>query len=84
MENLVMYAVGAVFVSLLLIPIGTMLAFVPMSALGAVGKGLFGRGGSDDDEARKLLHPYAPADKSGFYNEDDLNRPFPEQNQKAA
>lgn len=70
------YAAAAVILTLVLIPIATMFAFVPFSALGALGKSFFGRGGADDAEAETLLHPRAMPDATGFYEEEELNRPF--------
>ena len=76
MDTYLFYAAAAVILTLVLIPVATMFAFVPYSLVGAAGKALFGRGGSDDNEAANLLHPQAKPDQSGFYDEEDLNQPF--------
>jgi hypothetical protein len=70
------YAAGAVVLALVLIPVGTMFAFLPYSIVGGVGKALLGRGGTDDEESARLLHVQAKPDATGFYDEEDLNRPF--------
>lgn len=76
MDTYIFYAAAAVILTLVLIPVATMFAFVPYSIVGGIGKALFGRGGSDDKEAVNLLHPQAKPDAQGFYDEDDLNQPF--------
>jgi len=76
MDNLFFYAAAAVILTLVLIPVATAFAFVPLSIVGGIGKAVFGRGGSDDKEAVEMLHPQAMPDANGFYDEADLNKPF--------